>query len=726
MNVSARVLQILRRSLGDILILAVISAILSVDITRLGNIYTIDNNIFPYYYDEVRYKYLVFALYGYYPWLGSIAPFDIATFLINFPIYIISYLPYSSVFYEFFLLSIGMISTYKLITETIPDDRKYISRIAGYSGALFFVLNPQGAGGLTSFMLTSVYVYAFLPLLLYILRKYFLEENLYKALFWLLIGVPITFFEYYMSIPVYALPYVIFFSVFYVFYSIKAIMNRHYIRVVVPIILSSVYLTIELSYITQLLNSFISQDFIKLSYNYWVANAKAEGLGLTLRGINTNFGLPPLNVYYFTLLVVLIYSFILITKRALRSSEPIFIFTVLLLFTFLYSMPNVPFSSFWERLFFEFPIMVDLRTQYVIITPFQGFIMSIAFGLGSYYFMKSLTSKRSLRLVAMALVFLTIIGVGFSMLAYGSPNVVFVPQDFLKVSNFINQNASYNATVLVLPIFNTEDSQSWYHGPSLFPLFLKPLPILGGYYYSASGEMFKITNNVYFDIYRGNVSNESLNYVRNFFYLFNVKYVIVEKTARPYGPLWIFSPYGSYSYHNFMNGIENYTRLNVIKLAMNNSLYSVYSTGVDSSIGFLAYENYSIDYLLKSDNITKLLIPIQVIYISPTEYILKIPEQLINQSSVYYLYLMIPYNKGWSLTGATVLSHTNYYGYNIFKIKIENNTIYLNNPEVNNSLKSGMAKVLVIFVLPIVLAFISLILSSRAKEPRLNKIIKYF
>ena len=716
--------SLLRNSTVDILVLLVISALLSIDITRLGNLYSIDTGIFPYYNYEVQYKYWVIALYNYNPWLGTISTFDVSNFLIYFPVYIFSHLPCSSVFYEFFLMSFGLIFTYKLITDMLPYDNEFLSRLAGYSGALFFVLNPQGAGGLTDVMYISVYIYSFTPFLIYSIRKYFLEQNFLKAAFWLLVTIPVFLFVYYTSIPYYVLPLAILLLLIFLFYSAQAIRLRRYVRVVIPLIFLSLILSIELNNILSIYNSFINPDFIKVSYYFWVNNAKLEGLALTLRGINMINGMPPLNIYYFTLLVVLVYSFVLIADKT-RNAEPIFIFSSLLLFTFLYSMPNVPFSSFWENLFFELPIMADLRSQYVLITPFQGLLMSISFGLGSYYFMRSLFLRRSLKIVSVTLIFLVITGTGLNILVYGSPFIVHIPHEFLEVSNFINPNASYNSTVLILPIFGTENSESWYHGPSLFSLFLKPFPILGGYYYSASRETREIVNIVYYNIYSGNTSNTSINYIRNFFYLFNVKYVIVEKTARPYIYLTIFSPKGLYSYHEFESGLINFTKYNVIKLKINNSMYLVYSTGINSSIGFIAYENYSIDYLLKSDNISKLLIPIQVIYVSPAEYIIKIPERLLNQSSIYYLYLMIPYNKGWNLSGTIVLSHTNYYGYNVFKIKIENSTIYLINLEVNNSLKPGITKVLIMFILPIALALMLLKLNNKLKEFRFRKILEY-
>ena len=717
-----------RDSLVDVIILLAVSALLSIDITRLGNIYTIDDNIFPYYYNEVRYKYFVFALYGYNPWVGTIYSFDISNFLFNFPVYVFSYLPYSSVFFEFFLLSIGIISTYKLITDMLPSDNKLLLRIAGYSGALFFILNPQGAGGLTSSMLSSIYMYSFMPLLLYSIRKYFLESNFAKTIFWLFITVPIFFFEYYTSVPVYVLPFAVLLVTFFIFYSAEAIRAKHYIRVLIPLVLLFLYISIELNYLLSIYNSFTNPDFVNGSYTFWVDNAKYEGLALTLRGLNANFGLPQPSVYYFSIILVLIYSFVLITERSSRNPEAIFVFSELLLFTLLYSMPNVPFSSFWEELFFKFPVMVDLRTQYVIITPFQGFLMSITVGLGSYYLMRVLASRRQLEILSLILILLVIVGIGFDVLVNGSPSVVYVPQEFLGVSDFINQRTSYNSSVLILPVFCTEDSQSWYHGPSLFSLFLKPFSILGGNYYSISERIFYVINNVYYNIYKGNTSSNGINYVKNFFYLFNVKYIVVEKTAQSYGPLSIYSPSGLYSYHTLESGLENYTKANVINLVYDNSMYSVYSTGANSSIGFLAYDNYSIYYLLNSDNISKLLFPIQVIYVSPSEYILKMPDNEINRNNVIYLYLMIPYDKDWNLRGAIVVSHENYYGYNIFKIKIENSTIYLINSYVNNSLKTGLIKFSIEFVLPLMIASLirGLSLSFNLKDRKLKKVMKYF
>ncbi|QXJ28569.1 hypothetical protein J5U23_01438 [Saccharolobus shibatae B12] len=687
----------------DILILIILDLLLAIDFTRLGNIYNIDNPIFPYLNPITAYKYLLLSLYGYNPWLGTISQFYLGTFLVNFPIFIFSNLPLSGTFFDFSLLLLGSLPLYKLTREMLPHDNTLITILAGYASVLFFALNPQGAGGLNSSMLTSVYTYAFLPLLLYSIRKFFLSDNFSQSVFWLLIMIPIFFMEYYYSIPVYTLPLAILLFTFFVFYGIKSLLSHHYFRVILLLSLIGGYLYLKIGEMISIYQSFTNPGFIKISYYYWVTNAQAESLSLTLRGLNANFGIPPANIYYFSLILAIIYLFIPINRETRKRGEALFMLSEFLLFTFLYSMPNVPFSSFWEKLFFEFPIMTDLRTQYVLITPFQGLLMSIAFGLGSYGFIKSLSYKKIGKIVSLILVFISIIGVSFSILAYGPSGIVHVPQEFLNTVNFINSHSSYNLTVLILPIFGTEDSQSWYHGPSLFPLFLKPLPILGGYYYSVSSEMFNTINGVYYHIYEENTSSKSMNYVKNFFYLFNVRYIIVEKTAVKFGPLVIFSPYGSYSYSSLKEGIQNFTKLNVLKLSYNNSLYFVYSTDINSSLGLISFENYSITYILNSSNITRLLIPIQVIYISPAEYILKL-ENITN--STLYLYLMIPYSEGWNITGAKVISHSNYYGYNLFKIETENKTMHLINSEVIESIPIGVKSVGLELVLPFILAVI--------------------
>jgi len=701
----------------DILILILIDLLLAIDFTRFGNIYTIDNNIFPYYNYIVSYKYLIYSLYGYNPWIGAISSFGLGNFLVNFPVFLFSNLSFSDTLFEFSLLLLGSIPLYKLIREILyfPNESPTLSIIAGYIGVIFYTINPQGAGGLNSSSLTSIYSYALLPLLLYSIRKYFISDNFSKSLFWFFIVIPILLMIYYYAIPVYVLPIAILLFTFFLFYAIKSLIFHHYFRVIpiLSIIIGFIY--IKFPELMSIYQAFDNPSFIKLSYYYWVSNSCGESLELTLRGFNANFGLPPIYVYYTSFLIPLIYLFTLFNKNTNRRVEAIFMVIEVLLFTFLYSMPNVPFSSFWEKLFFEFPIMTDLRTQYVIIAPFQGLVMSIAFGLGSYALLKSLSYRKIYKIISILLISISILGVSFNVLAYGSPNAVHVPQEFLDVSNFINKNSSYNSSVLVLPIFGTENSESWYHGPSLFPLFLKPFPILGGYYYSLSSNTFNVINNVYYRIYNGNITNESVNYVKNFFYIFNVRYIIVEKDATTFGPLVMF-PSG-YSYNKLEGGVQNFSNINALKLSYKNSLYAVYDTNIKSSLAFISKGNYSLDYLMSSNNLTKILIPVSVKYISPTQYILKINEV----NSTMFLYFMIPYSTGWNISGAKVISQSDYYGYNLFEIRPNNNTIVFVNSNIDCSVNYGIKNIIMELVLPLIVALIIFIFGRRLPRIFYNK-----
>ncbi|MGC9105617.1 MAG: hypothetical protein ACP5HQ_04235 [Thermoprotei archaeon] len=76
-------------------------------------------------------------------------------------------------------------------------------------------------------------------------------------------------------------------------------------------------------------------------------------------------------------------EFMLSNRFAIKTRlELFYVFTTYLLLTYLYSMPNVPFSDFWKKIFFVTPLFVDLRTQYALVAPFQVHYLTTVIGIG--------------------------------------------------------------------------------------------------------------------------------------------------------------------------------------------------------------------------------------------------------------------------------------------------------------------------------------------------------
>ncbi|MGC9079844.1 MAG: hypothetical protein ACP5G1_03850 [Nanopusillaceae archaeon] len=690
----------------EYIVIILLDLILAVNFTRLGNIYGIDNNIFPYNYPVVAYKYLIYSLYSYYPWLNTLGSFSLGSFFINFPVFVFSNIIFSDTFFIFFLLLVGSIFLFKLVKEILIDNlskdnvNNKVLFLSGILSVIFFALGNQ-SGGVTNTSLSIIYNYTFFPLLLYSIRKYFTSNDFIKSIIWLLILIPVFFIEFYVGIPVYALPLAILLLIFVLYYSIKGILSKKYLRVLLIFVLGGIFILIKFVEIFGVYNMFLNEDFIKVSFQYWIINAEYAGLELTIRGMNAYSGLPNQITYFFTFLIPIIYLSIFFTKNLRNKGEILFIISSILIFVFLYSMPNVPFSDFWKYLYFKFPIMADLRTPRIIIAPFLEFLMSIGIGLGSYIIINYFWNKKPKYKIAGTLIpFITIFGVSYTLLLYGSPATIHIPKEFISTVNYINEHSDYNSLVLVLPIFLTENGEKWYEGPSLFSIFLKPYPILGGYYYSLDQNWFNIVNNVYNNLYFGNISNSSTTYTINYFYLFNVEYIIVEKDAEAIYPLAYFNPNNDINY--LYNGLNTYQNLGIIRLVYNNSLYEVYSTNVNSSLAFISYDYYSINDLLSSNNASLMLIPAKLIYISPIEYEITINPEYVNKT--IYLYFMIPYTNGWILKNGKILNETNYYNYTLFEIIPYNSTLILYNQKIQDSTNKGLLEVFGIIILPLIIS----------------------
>ncbi|QGA53813.1 hypothetical protein GFS03_04045 [Sulfolobus sp. E5-1-F] len=696
----------------DYIILALLDLILIIDFTRLGNIYAIDSNIFPFNNQLVELRYLEFSVYGFSPWTYTIGGFSLETFLVNFPIYLFSNLPYSSIFYEFFFLYIGSILIYEVVIDIIGEFSK-IARLASIIATLYFALGPN-SGGISDDLFEQIYIYYIaIPLFIFLLIKFFNSKNFLRTLEFFLLLIPSLVLIYYYAIPVYALSTAIFIGTILVFYSIKSLMEKKFFKVSLLGITLALGVLLKHNEILTIYKSFASsKSFIFISYYYWVSNSYGSPLFATLRGINYIFGSPPIYIDIASFAIPILYLFSLMNRKTSKNSEILLFLSLSFIFAFLYSMPNVPFQHFWEKLFFEFPILTDIRTQYILVSPFEGLAFSYAVGFGSYALFDMVRNKRRVyKLLSIILVALAIIVVPFNVLTEGGgQSIVHVPTEFLSVTNYLNGNSNYNMSVIIFPIFLLENAEAWYHGPSIFPLFLKPIVILGGIYYSPSSIMYALINDFYYNVYYGNVAPKAISYFNNFIYLFNVHDIIVEKTATSSGPL-VPEPSG-FSIDQLNKGLEEYAKSGLIKLLYNNSLYEIYSTNIKSSMLFVSESYYNITQLLYSNNASYFLKPIPVKYISPIEYVAYINSSYIGKS--VYLYLILPYSQGWQIEeGGKILNVSNYFGYILFKVNITNTKLIFYNGFVQQTLDNGIKQIEMMLVLPVFFSFIIYILGEK-------------
>ncbi|QGA68903.1 hypothetical protein [Sulfolobus sp. E11-6] len=696
----------------DYIILALLDLILVIDFARFGNLYSIDSNIFPFNNQLVELRYLEFSVYGFSPWTYTIGGFSLGTFLVNFPIYLFSNLPYSSIFYEFFFLYIGSILIYEGVIGIIGEFSK-IARLASIIATLYFALGPN-SGGISGNLLEHIYIYYIsIPLFIFLLIKFFNSKNFLRTLEFFLLLIPSFVLIYYYGISTYALSTTIFIGAIIVFYSIKNLMEKKFFKVSLLGITLALGVLLKYNEILTMYKSFASsKSFIFISYYYWVSNSYGSPLFATLRGINYNFGLPPIYIDIASFAIPILYLFSLINKKISKNSEILLFLSLSLIFAFLYSMPNVPFQHFWEKLFFEFPILTDIRTQYILVAPFEGLAFSYAVGFGSYALFDMVKNNGKVyKLLSIILVALVIIVVPFNVLTEGGgQSIVHVPTEFLSVVNYLNGNSNYNMSVIVFPIFLTENAEAWYHGPSIFPLFLKPMLILGGYYYSPSSIVYGLINNFYYNVYFGNITPKAINYFNNFIYLFNVHDIIVEKTATSFGPL-VPEPSG-FSIDQLNKGLEEYAKSGLIKLSYNNSLYEIYSTNVKSSMLFVSESYYNITQLLYSNNVSYFLKPIPVKYVSPIEYFAYINSSYIGKS--VYLYLILPYSQGWQIEeGGKLLNVSNYFGYILFEVNITSTKLIFYNGFAQQTLDNGIKQIEMMLVLPVFLSFIIYILGEK-------------
>ncbi|WP_152411951.1 hypothetical protein [Saccharolobus islandicus] len=720
------------------IVLAIIDFAIAFDYTRGGVIYATDSTIFVYNYPLVSYRYLLMAIYSYYPWYTGAPTFSIFSFLINILPFLFSLVPFlSDTLFLFTLIYIGNIFIYMLIYKLLRNNLSLINKsviyVSSLIGAIFYAINPQI---LVDSTFTDIgigtYVYILLPALFYGIREIFTSNNLKEFITWYLIIIPIALIEYYFVIPIYTLIFVITLFILLGYYSFIAIRSKKYIRILLVFIPITLFILINIHSLLSIYNETVSQGFLKVSYLYWVNNAKEMPLFETLRGLILVIRLPAY-AYFLSFGIALIYlSPLILNNRKRQINSEILLYIVLfLVVSFLYSMPNVPFSNFLKTLFFKFPILSDLRTQYVIVGPFESLVISIVVGLGSYYIIDKLSIKgKKFSIMVIILILLSIVGTTSNVLFFGLnqytsfPNSVNVPEGFINTVNYINLHSSINSAVWILPISATENAEKWYQGQNLFNLFLKNRVILGGGYYSYNKEERTIIDIAETIIGKSNFTKDSLLYLYNFFYLFNIHYIILEKDYNYNAyPIEI-----CFAITQLYDGLNNLSKLGIIKLVFNNSLYSVYSTNIKSSFAFISYENLSenLTKILFIDNLTKPLFIGNLTQINPTEYIININPSYINKTA--FIYIMLPYSSNINVNGASIINKSVFLGgYTLLELHINSAKLVIIYSNYSHNLIHGIYTLTLEILLPILLTTLIKPIGSKLKKLKLPKIIfKYF
>jgi len=696
------------------IILAMIEFIVALDYTRGGVIYATDSTTFVYHYPCLSYHYLEMALYSYYPWYTLSPSFNIATFIINIIPYIFSNLPLlSDTIFMFTLMYIGSAFTYKLVYDILSSNfhmKGYALNISSNLAAIFYVVNPQNLVNSTfTDISTGTYIYVLLPVLIYGIRSILTNTDLRSFISWYLLAIAIALIEYYLVFPTYILMFLITFTSIIIYYSLISIRSKKFLRLFLIFIPIVIFIGIKINSILDTYNETVfSEEFVKGSYLFWVDNSEMAPLFETLRGLIYAIKLPYYS-YIFSFAFPIFYMLPIVLKRT--RSEVVFYIVMFLITSFLYSMPNVPLSAFFKSLFFKFPVLADLRTQYVLVGPFESLFLSIVMGFGLFYFI-NLFSDRSLskKLVALILAVLVVIIPPFNVLSYGLnhvygfPITVDIPRNFLEVSNYINNNSFQNSSVWILPISATENGETWYQGQNLFNLFLKDRVILGGGYYSYNQEERKIIYNAEMIIGYSNFTPSNLLYLYNYLYLFNIHYIILEKDYN----------YKAYpveiclTISQLIQGLTNYTKFNITKEILNNTLYSVYGSEIESSFAFVSNYNITsnISIILHHENLSTLLISENLIENNqPEKYIIYINPQFINMT--VYLYLMLPFSLHIDLIGAQILQKSVFLGdYILLKVHVYSHKLVLIYSKYNRSFINGMLHLLIQIILPTLLGIL--------------------
>ncbi|BCS91474.1 MAG: hypothetical protein MjAS7_0082 [Metallosphaera javensis (ex Sakai et al. 2022)] len=199
-----------------IILLTIVNFFLTLDFTRLGNLYGTDATIFPYYNSIVAQKYYYSMIMGYCPWMNSISGYTLGVFLEYFLVYMTSNVPYSEILFLLILYDLSSFFVYLFVRDVLMEiDTSYKVYIVSMISGIFYILSPNIGNNLYTDPLTTIYINAYLPVIVYFLRKYIVINNLYQSLIYFFILIPFMYILYIFIDPIYFLAGIIFLGSFF-------------------------------------------------------------------------------------------------------------------------------------------------------------------------------------------------------------------------------------------------------------------------------------------------------------------------------------------------------------------------------------------------------------------------------------------------------------------------------------------------------------------------------
>lgn len=393
---------------------------------------------------------------------------------------------YSEYLFLIFIYFIGSVYIYKLISEVIlTETSKYekifislvISIIYMSNWGIYFA--DSQSSGIT--FLTIPFIYNLLSPTIYYIIKSFYENNYINKLRYY--GILIILFmmlgstsNIYNFGEIIGIVVIVSLGYLVIYRRITNILNFLFI-ISIFFISNSFWI---LSVIPSVNSTLSSSEFLKISYEYFIGNAR------------------PFNYVFFgfynysnSWVVNLIASMIIVSIPFLfihKNKHLLFWDIIYFIITTLYAGVDSPFGSVYKYLFLHVPYFVEFRTLVVAFGWLQGFVLSIIVTIGIFYTYKLLISKsnisnkihRNMSRIVISSGLLTIVIISVLPVIIGENyDSIHIPEYFIETVNYINSQKGY-FNVLALPETNLWMKTSWYYGNNLLIWFLdKPVFVWG-------------------------------------------------------------------------------------------------------------------------------------------------------------------------------------------------------------------------------------------------------
>lgn len=269
---------------------------------------------------------------------------------------------------------------------------------------------------------------------------------------------------------------------------------------------------------------------------------------------------------------------------------------------FMASTVSPPFGPVFSAMLAALPLLLTIRTTFLVLFPFFALPALVMFAFGVYYALHQLSNFRN-KIAVPAAAFVLVLLLAFYVYMYdyipsSMPSyAVSVPQYVYNISNyFISMNGDFNIGTLPPALYY--QTTTWYTGINVYSDLIYDHSVFTGGYAAYSGQFTPpIQSHGYLET--ANMISASNNIrgisISNLLGIYGIKYILIQGDASPSRDTYTnINSAGGITFVDRINGSDIYLNANAVPLVYGTGIANIGGGGLNATLAYVGNPSFNI------------------------------------------------------------------------------------------------------------------------------------